>query len=144
MQKCLNDDASHFFRQFKKYPILPVLLLLFIASSITMLVVALLCNTTYPCTYIQQDISLYFGLIFCVFCVVFIGFPCCLRFILNGIYYEPPVLPLTRMSPIIVVTNSPKQRPRSRSNSREKIPPSPKVPIPKHGMKSFKEFYLGV
>lgn len=111
MQKCLNDDASYYFAKFKEYPAILVLLILFIISSISILLLSLLCNIKYPCSYEQQDVSLYFGMMLTIFCVVFIGLPCCLRFILNGIFYEPPILPVTVESPIT--------RPRSRSKEKK-------------------------
>jgi hypothetical protein len=61
---------------------------------------------------------------------------------LNGIFYEPPVLPISSVSPVVVVSHS--KDPRRRSNSKEKYPPSPKGPIPMHAMKSFRETYLEV
>ncbi len=137
MQKCLNEDASYLHKRFTKHPWIPVLLVLFILSGIAILVSSLLCNIKYPCTYQQQDVALYFGMNICLISTIFIALPCIIRFILNGIWYnQEPVLPVITRSPI-----TSRDPPRSRSNSREKIPPSPKGPVPKHGMKSFKEYH---
>jgi len=141
MQKCLNEDASYFYKRFTKHPWILVLLILFVLSGIAILVSSLLCNIKYTCTYQQQDVALYFGMNICLISAIFIGLPCIIRFILNCIWYNTTE---EHVLPVIVRTRSPlssRQSPRSRSNSREKIPPSPKGPVPKHGMKSFKEYH---
>jgi len=104
-----------------------------------MFTVSLLCNVKFPCPDRAQDYLLTIGLNICLIAAVFIGLPCILRFILNGIWYnQEPVLPVTTRSPL---SSREPPRSRSRSNSREKTPPSPKDPVPKHGMKSFKEYH---
>lgn len=145
MQNCLNEDAAHFYKQFKKYPWIFVMLLLFIISGIVLLTVSLLCNIKFPCRDDQQNYSLFFGLNMCLVSAIFIGLPCLIRGILNCIWYEQPILPVivTTRSPLSSRQSPPKNRSpqRSRSNSKEKTPPSPKGPIPLHGMKSFKEYH---
>ena len=138
MQKCLNEDASYFYKKFTKHPWILLLILIFILGGISMLTVSILCNVKFPCPDRGQDYMLTIGLNICLIVFVFIGLPCIIRFILNCIWKnEEPELP------VIVRTRSPlssRQSP-SRSNSREKTPPSPKGPVPKHGMKSFKEYH---
>ena len=136
MQKCLNEDASYFYKKFTNHPWIPVLIVIFILGGISMLTVSILCNVNFPCSAKGQDYMLIIGLNMCIVAFVFIALPCIIRFILNGIWYnEQPVLPVITRSPLTS---------RSRSNSREKIPPSPKGPVPKHGMKSFKEYHSEV
>ena len=110
------------------------MLLLFIASGIVILTVSLLCNTTYPCTQQQVDYSLFFGLILCVLSVIYIGVPCCLRCILNGIYYQDTIQVIYK-SPIRSIKNI------KVSKLKRGIPPSPKSPSPKHALQSFREVY---
>jgi hypothetical protein len=135
MQKCLNDEAKECVNR----PILYSILLFIGVIGIILLVVSLLCNTTYRCTYTQQDLSLYFGLFICASFILYLGFPCCVRFFLNCIFYQEPILPIRSLSPIVVVSGS--KDPRRRSNSREKYPPSPRGPLPMHANMSFKEFH---
>ncbi len=137
MQKCLNEDASYFYKKFTKHPWVLVLIVIFILGGISMFTVSLLCNVKFPCPDKGQDYMLTIGLNICLVTFVFIGLPCMIRFILNGIWYnQEPLLPVITRSPL-----SSREPPRSRSNSREKTPPSPKGPVPKHGMKSFKEYH---
>jgi len=136
MQKCLNEDRAHLFKQFKKHPWILLIIILFIASGIAIFTVSLLCKVNFPCTDGQQNYTLFFGLNICLISVIFIGLPCFLTSFINCIYYDTikePVLPVTRISPL-------SSRPRSRSNSREKTPP-PKGPVPNHSSKSFKELH---
>jgi len=138
MQKCLNEDATYFSKKFKKHPWIAVIIVLFVLSGITTLTVSLLCNIKFPCTNDQQNYALFFGMNMCLASTIFILLPFLLTGIINCIYYDTivePVLPIVR-------TRSPLQsRPRSRSKSTEKTPPSPKLrPIPKHASKSFKEY----
>lgn len=139
MQKWLNEDATYFFNKFKKHPLLLVFLLFFIGSGIALFTLSLLCNYKFPCTDQQQNYSLIFGLNMCLITTVFIIIPCSFRITLNCIYHDEDILPVRTRSPLTST-----QAIRSRSNSREKIPPSPKGPIPKHGMKSFKEYHSEV
>lgn len=137
MQKCLNEDATYFYKKFKKHPWIAVIILVFVLSGIATLTVSLLCNVKFPCTYDQQNYALFFGMNMCLVSTIFIVIPCLITYILNCIYYDTikePVLPVTRRSPL-------SSRPRSRSNSREKIPPSPRGPSPNHASKSFKEYH---
>jgi len=145
MQKCLNEDASYLYKRFTKHPWILALLILFVLSGIAILVSSLLCNIKYQCTYQQQDTALYFGMNICLFSAIFIGLPCILRFVLNCIWYnrtQDHLLPVATRSPLN--SRQSPSRPRSRSNSREKTPPSPKGPVPKHGMMSFKEYHSEV
>jgi hypothetical protein len=139
MQKCLNEDATHFYKKFMKYPFIFVLLILFIVSGIFILTVSILCKVKFPCTDDQQNYSLYFGLNMCIFTTVFIILPCSLRLILNCIWYDHDELPVIVRTPLSSRIPSPV---RSRSNSRE--PPSPKGRIPKHASKSFREYHSEV
>jgi hypothetical protein len=132
MQKYLNEDATYFSKQFKKRPWIPLLIILLIASGIALFTVSLLCNIKFPCTDQQQNYSLIFGLNICLLSVTFIGIPLLLYTTLNCIWPLPPILPITTMTPLPS---------RSRSNSKEKTPPSPKGPVPKHASKSFREFH---
>jgi hypothetical protein len=66
----------------------------------------------------------------------FIAIPIILTLTINCMWYKKEVLPLTTRSPLSSRSQSP-----SRLNSKGKTPPSPKGPIPLHGMKSFKEFH---
>jgi hypothetical protein len=134
MQKCLNDDASYLFNICKKKPWLLLIPFLFTGGGIIILVVSLLCNTTYPCTQQQVDYSLFFGLILCVLSVIYIGVPCCLRCILNGIYYQDTIQVIYK-SPIRSIKNI------KVSKLKRGIPPSPKSPSPKHALQSFREVY---
>lgn len=110
-----------------------------------MFTVSLLCKVNFPCTDEQQNYALFFGLNMCLISVVFFTLPCLLTSIINCIYYDTinePVLPVTIKSPLSSRVPSPQ---RSRSNSKENRPPSPQIrPIPRHGMKSFKEFHSEV
>lgn len=142
MQQCLNEDATYFYNKFKKYPCLLVLVILFIAIGVALFTVSLLCNYRFPCTDIQQNYTLIFGLNICILVTTFIGIPFILRLILNCIWQKEEVLPVVTRTPL---SSRPPSRPRSRSNSREKIPPSPKLrPIPTHASKSFKEYHSEV
>ena len=140
MQNCLNEDAAHFYKQFKKHPWILAILVLFIVGGIVTLTLSLLCNHTIPCTADQQTYSLYFGLNMSLVSATFVGLPCLIRGILNCIWYKKPVLPVTITTRSPLRSSSPSAQ-RSRSNSKEKTPPSPKGPIPLHGMKSFKEYH---
>ena len=138
MQKCLNEDRAHLFKQFKKHPWILLIIIFFIASGVAIFTVSLLCKVSFPCTDDQQNYALFFGLNICLISVIFIGLPCFLTSFINCIYYDTikePVLPVTTRSPLT------SREPRARSNSREKIPPSPKGPVPSHGMQSFKEYH---
>ncbi len=125
MQDCLNEVASHFNKQYRKYPILWLLSFLYLALSATLLILALLCNTSFPCSYIQQSTLLWFGLILLVGLVPFVIVPNTLRCILNCLYERPKRSPVKKMSPLSLAQGSPK-------------PPS--TPPPKHALKSFREF----
>ena len=139
MQQCLNEDATYFYNKFKKYPPLLLLVILFIATGVALFTVSLLCNYRFPCTDIQQNYTLMFGLNICILVTTFIGIPFTLRLILNCIWQKEEVLPVITRTPL---SSRPPSRPRSRSNSRE--PPPPKGPVPKHGMLSFKEYHSEV
>ena len=141
MQKCLNEDASYFYKKFTKHPWVLVLIIIFILGGISMFTVSLLCNVKFPCPDKGQDYMLTIGLNICLVTFVFICLPCIVRFTLNCIWKnEEPELPVIVRTRSPLSSNEP-SRSRSRSNSREKIPPSPKGPVPKHGMKSFKEYH---
>ena len=134
MQKCLNEDASYFYKKFTKHPWVLVLIIIFILGGISMLTVSLLCNVKFPCPDRAQDYMLTIGLNICLVTFVFICLPCIVRFTLNCIWKnEEPELPVITRSPLS------SREPRARSNSKN--PPSPKGPVPKHGMKSFKEYH---
>ena len=140
MQKCLNEDLASLFKQFKKHPWILLIIILFVGGGIATLTASLLCNVKFPCTNDQQSYALMFGMNMCLVTAIFLVLPCLLTGIINCIYYDTikePVLPVTRRSPL-------SSRPRSRSNSREKIPPSPRGPSPNHASKSFKEFHSEV
>lgn len=146
MQNCLNEEASYLYKRFTKHPWILVLLILIVLSGITILVTCLLCNIKYQCTYQQQDVALYFGTIICLLSAIFIGLPCILRFILNCIWYnttEEQIRPVVYRHPLSSKRLS-ETRSQPRSNSKEKQPPSPRGPSPKHASKSFKEFYSEV
>jgi len=138
MQKCLNDDTTYFSNKFKKHPWILILIVFLILSGISLFTVSLLCNIKFQCSDQQQQYSLFFGLNICLITFVFIIIPWAIRSCLNCIYYntiQEATLPVSTRSPI-------SSRPRSRSNSREKTPPSPQLrPIPKHASKSFKEYH---
>jgi hypothetical protein len=123
MQDCLNEDAAYYYKKFTKHPWILLILVLFIAGGISSLVVSLLCNTSFPCRSHEQETALYIGLNICLVSAVFIGLPCLIRGMLNCIWYKQAV-----------TTTSPLRSPR-------KNPPSPRGPIPLHGMKSFKEYH---
>jgi len=136
MQQCINEDFAYFFKQMKKHPWILLIIILFIGGGIATLTVSLLCNVKFPCTTDQQSYALMFGMNMCLITAIFFVLPCILIGIINCIYYDTikgPVLPVTRSSPLT------SREPRARSNSKN--PPSPKTPVPPHGMKSFKEFH---
>jgi hypothetical protein len=140
MQKCLNEDLTYFYNKFKKHPWILLIIILFVGGGIATLTVSLLCNVKFPCTNDQQIYALMFGMNMCLVTAIFLLLPCLLIGMINCIYYDTikePVLPVTRRSPL----SSREPRVRSRSNSREKTPPSPKTPVPKHASKSFREFH---
>ncbi len=122
MQKCLNKEARHFDRQFKKHPILWLLMFLMVALSAILLTIAIMCNTSYICSNPQQDIMLWFGLMILVSLVVFVAIPNVLRGFLNCLYEESPKIHrVKKMSPL-------------------SSPNPPSTPPPKHALKSFREF----
>lgn len=101
MQKCLNKEAKHYNSQFKKYPILWVIMFLLFALSATVLSLAIMCNTSYSCSYLQQDTMLWFGLMMSVSLVLFVVIPNILRFFLNYLYEEEPkAYSVKKMSPL--------------------------------------------
>jgi hypothetical protein len=137
MQKCLNKDASYFHKKFTKHPWILVIILLFIASGVSIFTISLLCNIKFQCSDQQQNYSLYIGLNICLVSLIFIIMPFLLHTCLNCIYYDTiqdNILPVSTNSPI-----TSKVPPRSRSNSKN--PPSPKGPVPKHASKSFRDFH---
>ena len=145
MQKCFNEELRYLSKNFKKYPWILLIIILIVASGIALFTVSLLCNVKFSCTNDQQNYTLLFGLNICLISATFFTLPCLIVGIINCIYYDTikePVLPLTTKSPLSSNAPSPQ---RSRSNSKENRPPSPQIrPIPKHGMKSFKEYHSGV
>ena len=120
MQTCLNDDANYFFKQFKKYPWILVIIVLFVASGISIFTVSLLCKVQFPCSDQQQSYSLFFGLNMCLFTAVFIVLPCCLRSTLNCIYEEETVLPVSRRSPLSSNIQRPLPKEKSPSPNRRR------------------------
>jgi hypothetical protein len=132
MQQCLNEDVSYLCKR----PWIIVLLLIFVLSGISMLTVGILCNIRFPCSDQLQTTILTIGMNMSLISLTFIVIPIILCLMINCIWYKKEVLPVTTRSPL----NSRSQSP-SRLNSKGKTPPSPKGPIPLHGMKSFKEFH---
>ena len=133
MQTCLNEEATHFNRQFRKYPMLWVLLFLYVAIGISLLYLVFHCNIHYTCTYVQQDTMLWFGMMILVSLVPCVIVPCILRFTLNCFYERPKLAPVKKMSPL--------------ASLEGKLKPLPKPPStnpPKHALKSFREFTQAV
>lgn len=145
MQKCFNEELRYLSKKFKKHPWIPLIIVVFVLSGIALFTVSLLCKVRFPCTDDQQNYALFFGLNICIMSALLFVLPCFLISIINCMYYDTinePVLPVTTKSPLSSKAPSPQ---RSRSNSKENRPPSPQIrPIPKHGMKSFKEYHSGV
>ena len=129
MQACLNEEASHFDRQYKKYPMLWALSFLYVGLGVSLLTLALQCNTRYSCSYDEQGVLLWFGLMILVSVVVFVILPNILRVLLNCFFERPIVSSVKKMSPLSLPQHSPKGSPK---------PPS--TPPPKHALKSFREF----
>lgn len=125
MQECLNDEARHASRQYKKYPALWLLSFLYLALCASLITLAFLCNTTYPCSYSQQNTMLWFGLMLLVSLVMFVIVPSLLRCCLNCLFIRPRVDTVKKMSPL-------------------NIPKPPSTPPPKHALKSFREFTQSV
>ena len=123
MQTCLNEEATHFNRQFRKYPMLWVLLFIYVSTGISLLYLVLQCNISFTCTFAQQDTMLWFGMMILISLVPCIIVPCILRFILNCFYERPKLAPIKKMSPL-----------------SKPLPKPPSSPPPKHAMKSFREF----
>ena len=101
MQQCLNDDANYFYKKFKKYPALLVLLVFFIALGIVLTTVGVLCKNKFPCSEEQFYFSLFVGVNLCIFTVVFIVIPCCIRSTLNCVYQVEEQV-YVRRSPLTV------------------------------------------
>ncbi len=108
MQKFLNEEARHFDRQFNKYPGLWILMFLYVALATTLLIVAILCNSSYRCTHDQQSVMLWFGLILLLIFGIFVILPNILRISLNCLYKEKKI-PVKKMWPLTLV-NPPKSQ----------------------------------
>jgi hypothetical protein len=100
MQKFLNEEATHLSKQFKKHPFIPVIIIITIIAGIVSLTLGMLCNTSFKCSDAEKDVALHIGVNLCIITAVAIIIPCILRYILNCIYYEKTVLPVTVMTPI--------------------------------------------
>ena len=125
MQAFLNEEARHYNRQYRKYPILWILLFLYVGLGVTLLTLAIQCNTSFSCSYSQQSTTLWFGLMILVSLVMFSILPNILRVFLNCFFERPKLSPVKKMSPLSLAEGTPK-------------PPS--SPRPKHALKSFREF----
>jgi len=123
MQTCLNEEATHFNRQFRKYPMLWVLLFIYVSTGISLLYLVFHCNIYYTCTFAQQGTMLWFGMMILLSLVPCAIVPCILRFTLNCFYERPKLAPIKKMSPL-----------------SKPLPKPPSSPPPKHAMKSFREF----
>lgn len=109
MQTCLNEEATHFNRQFRKYPMLWVLSFLYVAIGVTLIYLVLQCNISFTCTLAQQDTMLWFGMMILLSLVPCAIVPCILRFTLNCFYERPKLAPIKKMSPLSKPP-SPKQK----------------------------------
>lgn len=127
MQTCLNEEAIHFNRQFRKYPMLWILLFLYVATGVSLIYLVLHCNISFTCTYAQQDTMLWFGMMILISLVPCIIVPCILRFTLNCFFERPTLPPIKKMSPL-----------------HQALPKPPSSPPPKHALKSFREFTQAV
>jgi hypothetical protein len=122
MQKYLNDEAKYFLREFRRNPIIPVIILSIELSAVAMIVISINCNISYPCTNDQMNYTLFFGLIISTCTISFVAIPCFIRFLLNCIY-------------------------RKKHNSRHirgvinRKLHSPPYPYPRHALKSFRETF---
>jgi hypothetical protein len=122
MQICLNEEASHYNRQFRKYPMLWILLFLYVATGVALVYLVLQCNISFSCTFAQQDAMLWLGMMILLSLVPCIIAPCLLRFTLNCFFERPKLAPVKKMSPL-----------------HQALPKPPSTPPPKHAMKSFRE-----
>ena len=100
MQKCLNKEASYFNEQYRKYPALLLAPFLYISLCATLLSLVFLCNTTFPCSYNQQGVMLWFGTMLSFLLIPFVILPTVLRFILNCLYVKRPLSKEKKMSPL--------------------------------------------
>lgn len=130
MQTCLNEEASHYSRQFRKYPMLWILLFLYVALGAALLYLTFQCNISFICTFAQQDAMLWLGMMILLSLVPCMIAPCFLRFTLNCFFERPKLSPVKKMSPLASV--------------KKGIPNPPSGPQPKHALKSFREFNQAV
>jgi len=100
MQKCLNKEAIYFNEQYRKYPALWLASFLYISLCATLLSLVFLCNTTFPCSYNQQGVMLWFGTMLSFLLIPFVILPTVLRFILNCLYVKRPLSKEKKMSPL--------------------------------------------
>lgn len=119
MQTCLNEEAAHFNRQYRKYPSLWILSFLYIGFGVALLTLAIQCNTSFSCTYTQQNIMLSLGLMMLVSLVIFVILPNIIRVFLNCLFERPKIGPVKKMSPLSLV-GSPRTSRNPMKSFREK------------------------
>ena len=141
MQTFLNEEARHYNRQYRKYPILWILLFLYVGLGVTLLTLAIQCNTSFSCSYSQQSTMLWFGLMILVSLVMFSILPNILRVFLNCFFERSKLSPVKKMSPLSLAEGSPKGLAEGSPKGLPKgTPKPPSSPRPKHALKSFREF----
>jgi len=94
MQTYLNEEIVDIYDDLKKYPIVLLILVLFISGSIGLILYGSLCHIHYSCTEAQQYFTMSFGLSGCIIILLFIIIPYLLRLLLNCLYPRMPRLPL--------------------------------------------------
>ena len=104
-----------------------ILSFLYVGLGVSLLTLAIKCNTSFSCTYTQQDAMLWFGIMILISLVMFVILPNILRVFLNCLFERPKLSLVKKMSPL---------------NLEQGLPKPPSSPMPKHAMKSFREFIV--
>jgi hypothetical protein len=129
MQTFLNEEASHFSKQFRKYPVLWVIMFLWVAVPVILIPLAFFCNTTYTCSYNEENALISIGLMAGMSFLIFVIIPNTFRIFLNCLFTKP-----VESKNVRVKINSPL------NSIQKEIPDPPKGPYPTHALKSFREF----
>jgi len=93
MQNCLNDMAFDIQDLSREYPVVYVILGMFVITGILSTLFGLICNKYIGCSTIDVIALIEVGVLILVVSLFYIIAPYIVRYILNWMFYSPPIHP---------------------------------------------------